>query len=204
MEKKRYTILINGGIGKELCATTMIREIKKREPTAQIITISGYPEMFMHNPDVHRNLHFQTSYIYDDYIEGSDYRVGDPYTLSDYYSEKRHMNVIYPKAYRFDWETDNIHPEIYLDDGEKLEAENFATKYEFPIITLQMTGGNQSQQHPSKDINLLTNRDLRYEQAQIITDILIKNQFTVVQIALPIHFQKLTGLSFLFCSTTNN
>ena len=85
--------MINGGIGKHICATTMIRQIKEAEPDARITVISGYPEVFLHNPRIHRNLHHTTSYVYDDYIKGTEFRNGDPYSMLDYYENKKPQDV---------------------------------------------------------------------------------------------------------------
>jgi len=191
-EKKRYTFLINGGIGKELCATSMFRKLKEKEPDAQITTISGYPEVYLNNPNVHRNLHFNTSYVFEDYIVGSDYRTGDPYSFREYFEKKKHLNELYPKAYRFDWENDNIYPEVYISQNEKENAEKFIAASDKPIITLQITGGNQAQQHPNKDPKQLTNRDTLFDMGERIVEILTQNNFNVLQISLP-HEKKIQG-----------
>jgi ADP-heptose:LPS heptosyltransferase len=49
---------INGGIGKAIMSTAVCRQIKKQYPDSQLITISGYPEVFLDNPSVDRAFAF--------------------------------------------------------------------------------------------------------------------------------------------------
>ena len=43
---------IDGGLGKNIMATAMIKVIKKRYKNSNLIVVSGYPDIFLHNPDV--------------------------------------------------------------------------------------------------------------------------------------------------------
>ena len=188
----KYTILLNGGIGKHICATTMLRQIQEKEPDARITVVSGFPEIFLFNPRVYRNLHLSTSYLYDDYIEGTDYRAGDPYHHIDYYKNTKHISNLYPLAYRFPEENDNILPEIYLSDQEKKFVQKFV-KQNKPIITIQAIGGNQMMQSPHKDPAMVTPRDLPLDVAQRIVDYMNSEGFTVIHVALP-HEPKLNNV----------
>ena len=181
---KKYTLLFNGGIGKHICATTMIRQIKEEEPDARIVTISGYPEIFLNNPKIYRNLHHMTSYIFDDYIKGSEFRTGDPYHWIEYYNNKKHLSNLYPLAYRFPKENENIYPEIYLHQNEMREAEDLIVRSKKPVITIQSTGGNQMIRQ-MKDPRQLSPRDLLQPIAQKIVDICVKEGFNLLQIRLP-------------------
>lgn len=182
---KRYTLLLNGGIGKHVCATTLLRYIQEKEPDSQITVISGYPEVFLFNPRVHRNLHFMTSYVFDDYINGTDLRIGDPYHLMEYYGNEKHISQVFPKAYRFESENENTYPELYIGDEEQRKVKEFAMQSKNPLITIQATGGNQMMQSPHKDPKQFSPRDLSLEVAQKIVDICVARGFNVIQVALP-------------------
>ena len=178
-----YTIYINGGIGKHICATTLLRYIQTKDKDAKLIVISGFPEIFLHNPRVHRNLHHMTSYVFDDYVKGTDLRLGDPYSLIEYYDGKEHINKLYPKSYRFEGMNEDLYPEIYLSPDELREAEDFATQSTKPIITFQPTGGNQ-RVGQVKDPRSFTGRDLTRQSAQRIVDSL-KDDYNVLHVRLP-------------------
>lgn len=178
-----YTIFFNGGIGKHLCGTTLLRHIQNKDPEAKLIVVSGFPEVFLHNPRVYRNLHHMTSYIFDDYINGTDLRAGDPYSLIEYYHGKEHINKLFPKSMRFDGMNEDIYPEIYLSPDEIREAEDIIKQSNKPIITFQPTGGNQKVGQV-KDPRSFTGRDLTQERAQKIVD-LLKDEYNILHIRLP-------------------
>ena len=43
---------IDGGLGKNIMATAMVKVIKKRYKNANLIVITGYPDVFLNNPNV--------------------------------------------------------------------------------------------------------------------------------------------------------
>lgn len=195
---KKYTCFISGGLGKHICFTTLFRYIKEREPDSRITVISAFPEIFLNNPRIYRNLHHLTSYVFDDYIEGTDFREGDPYKLLNYYTNKKHINEIYPLAYGFKEENKDIYPEIYLDENELREAQDLVKNSPKPIITLQTTGGNQriGQVKDPRDLN---GRDLLPEVAQKIVDICNLEGFNVIHVCLPHEYKlkEVTGFKDL-------
>ena len=191
----KYTLVINGGIGKHICATTMLRFIKEQEPDARLTVISGYPEVFLFNPRIYRNLHHMTSYVFDDYICGTDFRAGDPYMLKEYFMDEKHMSAVYPLAYRFNNMNTDIYPELFLNEEETLKAQQFISQARGPIITVQVTGGNQMM-NPCKDPRILTPRDMKQDAAQKIVDLCNARGFSVFQVALPQEYKLRNVLCF--------
>ncbi len=190
---KKYTLLIKGGIGKHICSTTLVRYIKEKEPDSRITVISAFPEIFLNNPRIYRNLHHMTSYVFDDYINGTDFREGEPYQSKEFYTNKKHLSNVYPIAYGFKEENKNIYPEIYLDENELRGAQDLVKNSPKPIVTIQTTGGNQ-RIGQVKDPRQLNGRDMLPETAQKIVDICDKEGFNVVHVCLP-HEYKLKGVT---------
>ena len=181
-EKKEIALIISGGIGKELCATTLIKWLKEKGYD-KIITLSGYPEVFNNNPHVYRNLHMNTSYLEDDYLKGIDIRQGEVYQMIEYREGRRHLNQLMPIAYRFgDEENSNIFPEIYPSKHEIMEVKKIISSAKTPIVTVQFQGGPIMMDASGQPISGNSARDLTQKQAQLVVDTLTKNNFSVLQI----------------------
>ena len=43
---------IDGGLGKSIMATAMVKVIKKRYKNANLIVVTAYPDVFLNNPSV--------------------------------------------------------------------------------------------------------------------------------------------------------
>ena len=75
---------INGGIGKCVMATAVCEAIKKQYPDANLIVVSGYADVFLNNPHVHRAYQYGgISYFYDEWIDGKEFKIfaHDPYEI---------------------------------------------------------------------------------------------------------------------------
>ncbi len=143
MSKETHTIAaVNGGIGKCVAFTAVLKAIKKQYPNDKIIVVSGYPEVFLNNPNVHKS--FQSgnlSYFYSDYIDGKDIRLmlHDPYLEVDYVQEHKHLIQIWCEMNNIKYNGEL--PEIFLTQRE---LDFFQKKYspsEKPIMVIQTNGG---------------------------------------------------------------
>jgi ADP-heptose:LPS heptosyltransferase len=132
---------IDGGLGKSIMATAVLKVIKKEYKKANIVVITGYPEVFINNPNVNKVLHQQQAVgIYKSYIENKDTKVfiTDPYSTSDFITESNHLLKIWCDLYGLKYNGEL--PEIFLSKGEK---EYFAPFYKLdkPIMAIQPNGG---------------------------------------------------------------
>ena len=60
---------IEGGLGKSIMGTAVLSAIKKQYPNDYIIVITGYPDVFIGNPNVNKVLNYtQTNGIHKKYI----------------------------------------------------------------------------------------------------------------------------------------
>ena len=89
---KKYIVFhIEGGIGKNIMATAVVKAMKKQHPDREIIVVSPHSGLWMNNPNVYRiYVMGQTPYFYEDFIKGKDTLVmkSDPYLHQDYISKK--------------------------------------------------------------------------------------------------------------------
>jgi len=132
---------IDGGLGKSVMATAVLKAIKKEYKKANIIVITGYPDVFIGNPNVNKVLHQQQAVgLYKNYIHNKDTKVfiTDPYSTSDFITESNHLLKIWCELYGLKYNGEL--PEIFLSKGEK---EYFAPFYKLdkPIMAIQPNGG---------------------------------------------------------------
>jgi len=168
---------INGGIGKCIMATTLCRQIKKQYPEAQLIVLSGYPEVFLDNPHVDRAFAFgQAQYFYQDYIENKDFKFfgHDPYLEAGHLLQTEHLIHTWCKMFGLDV-PESTTPELFLTDRERTF---FGNKFvsDKPIFLLQTNGGAQ-------------NQELKYSWARDIPAIVVtriieefKNDYNIIHI----------------------
>ena len=132
---------VDGGLGKSIMATAILKVIKKQYKKANIIVVTGYPDVFIGNPNVNKVLQPQQAVgFYKNYIHNKDTKVfvTDPYSTSDFITESNHLLKIWCNILGLTYNGEL--PEIFLSKGEK---EYFAPFYklEKPIMAIQPNGG---------------------------------------------------------------
>jgi hypothetical protein len=166
---------INGGIGKCILATAVCKAIKKKYPESNLIVVSGYPDVFLNNKEVHRSYVFNgLSYFYDEYIDGKDFLIfaNDPYLETGHIRQDEHLLKTWCEM--FGLEYDGETPSINLTTREVKYFQNkFAT--EKPIMLLQTSGGAQT------DHKYSWARDL---PSTVVVKVIeyFKNDYTIVHI----------------------
>lgn len=179
----KISFMINGGIGKHLCAVPMIEAYHERYPKDEILVFSGYPEAFMNHPAIWRNLHVTTPYCWDDYIADTDFKIGEPYTKYSYYHENKHLIEVFPEAYGLDVTTKGKRPNLYMTQDEIMQARNIIQQAKGPMVTIQVTGGSNPMQQNVGASNIA--RNFPIETAKAIVEYLTSKGFSVYQFKLP-------------------
>ncbi len=66
IDSNKYVVWhIEGGLGKNIAATSLIKDVKERYHDRKLIMVVSYPEIFLNNPDIHRVYRVgATSYFY--------------------------------------------------------------------------------------------------------------------------------------------
>lgn len=132
---------IDGGLGKSIMATAVLKAIKKQYKKANIIVITGYPDVFIANPNVNKVLNLsQTNGLYLNYIMNKESKVfiTDPYTSSDYITESKHLIALWCEMYGLKY--DGEMPELFISKAEKQYYEPYY-KLDKPIFAIQPNGG---------------------------------------------------------------
>jgi hypothetical protein len=167
---------IEGGLGKSIMATAILKVIKKEYKKANIIVITGYPDVFIGNPNANKVLHQQQAVgIYKNYIQNKNTKVfiTDPYSTSDFITESNHLLKIWCDIYGLKYNGEL--PEIFLSKGEK---EYFAPFYKLdkPIMAIQPNGGAVGQ-----PLKYSWTRDLPASVVNEVVDY-FKNDYAILHI----------------------
>jgi ADP-heptose:LPS heptosyltransferase len=132
---------IDGGLGKSIMGTAMVKVIRKRYKNAHIVVVTAYPDVFLNNPNINECYTLeQMGGAYLKYVKDQDCKifVEDPYRNTSFLTEKEHLFKTWCKLY--DLHYNNEQPELYLTQPEKDYFTPFY-KVEKPIMVIQPNGG---------------------------------------------------------------
>lgn len=94
-DKEKYFIWhIQGGLGKNIAGTSLVKSIKEQYPDRKLIMVTSWPEVYLNNGDVDRVYQLsQSPYFYEDYIENKDVIISkhEPYSQTDHITKKKHL-----------------------------------------------------------------------------------------------------------------
>ena len=167
---------IDGGLGKHIMATAIVKVLRKRYKNAHIIVAAAYPDVFLNNP--HINECFNTNEMggaYLKYVKDQDCKifVADPYHHTSFITEKEHLLKTWCKIYGLNY--NNEQPELYLTQPELDYFKPFYNT-EKPIMAIQPNGGP-----PNQGFQYSWTRDI---PEPVINEVIqhFKEQYTIVHI----------------------
>lgn len=167
---------IDGGLGKSIMATAIVKIIKKKYKKSKLFVVTAYPDVFLNNPHVQQT--FRTDEIngvYLKYIKDKKAKVfvEDPYRNSSFILEEEHLFQTWSKIYGLEYNGES--PELYLT---KPEIDYFTPFYKVdkPILAIQPNGGPQGQ-----GFNYSWTRDI---PEPIVLDVInhFKEKYSIVHI----------------------
>lgn len=141
---KNVIFQINGGIGKCIAGTAVCKSIKTKYPESKLIVVSGYPEVFLNNPNVDRAYAFgQQAYFYKEYIENQEILLfaHDPYLDAKHIKFEEHLIETWCRIY--DLPVVTMTGELFLNQRE---VDFYTKKFvsDKPILLMQTNGGGAS------------------------------------------------------------
>jgi hypothetical protein len=149
MTQDNYSVFqVDGGIGKNILASAMIRAYKKSVPERKVIVVTAWPEAFINNPYVYRVFRIGSfPYFYEDYIKNKDTRVFrlDPYNTEDFVYQRKHLVEIWCDLVGV--ASDGTNPELFLTEREVIYGQRFVNQ-NGPTLLLQSNGGAENQSVP--------------------------------------------------------
>lgn len=162
-EDDKYIVFeANGGHGKNIMATAVIRALKKKYPNRKIIVTCSWDGPFFYNPNVFRfYLHGQMQYFFTDFIKPDTIIFKhDVYSCEDHIMQRKHLTESWCDMYNIPY--DGYKPELYINPRELEIARDKIKPDGKPIMLLQTHGGAPQTQYSKKSWF----RDMPIETAQ--------------------------------------
>jgi len=175
--QEKYSILhLEGGVGKNILATSVVSSLKSADPGRKIIIVTAWPQVWFNNPDVDQIYVLgQTANFYKNFISGKDVKIyrQEPYHTENYLLKKEHLILSWCRLCGVEW--NGKLPQLYFSPLEleylKLKVFNGVTK---PIMIIQGNGGGPEGRPYS------WYRDLPYGTIKEVVDY-FKNDYHIYQ-----------------------
>ncbi len=169
-----------GGHGKHIQATAVIRAIKKQYPERKIIWVAAWDGPAFYNPNVWRFYTFgQMQYFATDFLnEDTIIMKHDPYGETNHILRKEHLTETWCKMFNVKY--DGYKPELYLNPRELEIARDKIKPDNRPIMLLQTHGGAPQSQYSKKSWY----RDMPIEIAQKLVNYFSKS-YRILHIKTP-------------------
>lgn len=167
---------IEGGLGKNIAATSLLPSLAKKYSGRKIIVVASYPEVFLNHPNIYRVYKVgMTQYFYEDYILGKDTLVfrHEPYFQTGHILKQKHLIENWADLLGVEY-TKQL-PAIHMN----MIQNNFKYSWQRnkPILLLQTNGGPFSgQQH-----GYSWTRDMPIELAVTIAQ-QFNNKYHIIQL----------------------
>lgn len=176
MSSDNYLVfVVNGGAGKNVLATAVIKAIKKNQPDTKIIIITAYKDVWVHNPNIYRVFQQgQMQYFYTDYIKDKNVKIvaTEPYSTNDYILKKKHLIEIWCDMVGVKYS--NEQPELFFNNREvEFVQRRFLDGRK--IMLIQTNGGF------SQEIKISWMRDMPLDIAQEVVNH-FSNQYRIMHV----------------------
>ena len=162
--EKYFVWQIQGGLGKNVAATALLKSIKETYPDRKLIVVASWPQVFLNNPHIDRVYNGgNIPHFYEDYIENKDVIIcnHEPYHQTGHITKKQHILQSWCELLGIEYK--NQQPQLFYNYAEQKAYQQEPSPK--PILLIHTSGG------PSND-NVAYNwtRDIPMEFASAIVD----------------------------------
>lgn len=183
-DAQNIMLVVQGGIGRNICASAVVRAIKKAHPLKPLAVLCGCPEVFNKNPNVKKivNLSHPGS-VYDPFVKDSKTIIltAEPYQNYDYIYRRKHFVECW--CDEIGVPADGIYPEMYFSIAEMEMGLDWLHRFSGKMVLFQHQGGKIPTTNAAKDKMIAKNgmfrRNLPETVAQEVTDGLIERGYYV-------------------------
>lgn len=185
---KEILFRTGGGLGRNINATAVVKQIRYKYPDAKIHVQCSYPDVFVGLDFVDRVFPLKAvPYFYDEH-KNFEVLEAEPYLDYDYRNKKAHIVDVWCQKLGLDLPKSK-NGIIVVDEQEKNVADTIWTqlKIDRPMVAFQYVGGTSFYDPNSANdpTRMKHYRDLPYDVAQEIVTALVQKGVGVIQIGLP-------------------
>jgi hypothetical protein len=184
---KNIVMVSEGGIGKVIASTAVVKRLAEEFPDKRIIVMTGYPDIFLYNPNVYKVFNFGNPlYFYDDYVNAESYVIKvEPYTTYGYMSENEHLIDSWCKMIGI--ERKGANPEMFFMDNEIDAGKAYVNKItgagKKKFVMIQWIGGvvpqNKDELSLIDAVNRMHRRSLTKSVAQKLVNKFISRDYVI-------------------------
>ena len=141
-ESTHIVFTINGGAGKNVAATAVVRCLAVAHPDLPIHVVTGWPDVWLSNPHVRQVYRFgRTEQFYEQVMGHGRAKIiaGEPYLHDDYIHGDRHLIDVWCELAGAAW--DGQPGEIVLSADELAMAREFVVSQPKPALLFQPFAG---------------------------------------------------------------
>jgi len=162
LEEKYIVWHVQGGLGKNIVATALCKDIKLHYPDRKLILVCSWPEVFLNNPNVDKVYNLdKLSHFYKTYIENKDVIVfrQEPYHQTGHITKQKHLIENWCDLLNIKYTSQS--PSLFINYPQNTLLSKWVRKK--PILLLHTTGGDYNSLNVYSWV-----RDLPIEIAQLI------------------------------------
>jgi len=178
MEEKYIVWHVEGGLGKNVAATSLVSSLQARYNDRKIVIVASYPEIFLNHPDVYRVYKMgSTQYFYDDYIRDKDTLIfkHEPYVETQHILKNKHLIANWCKLMDIEYKF-----QTPLLNFNFIQQRNLSLwERDKPILVIQTNGGPLN-----SNLEYSWTRDIPYLISKQIAD-KYKDTHHIIQICKP-------------------
>jgi hypothetical protein len=178
MEEKYIVWHVEGGLGKNLAATALVKSLHEKYSDRKLVIVASYPEVFLNLPLVYRVYKMgSTQYFYDDYIKDKDTIIfkHEPYYETNHILKRKHLIANWCKLMDLKYEFQTP----VLNFNFVQQRNSLKWQRDLPILIIQTNGGPLN-----STLEYSWTRDIPYALALQIVE-KYKNTHYIVQICKP-------------------
>jgi len=180
MEEKYVIWHVQGGLGKNIAASALTKDIKEKYKDRKFILVCSFPEIFLNDPNIDKVYNLGNHpYFYETYIENKDVIIfkHEPYDQTGHITRKKHLIENWCDLLDIKYTKQQPYFPINYPQN-KLSLQWVRQK---PILLLQTTGGPFTSP-TEKPTPYEWARDLPIEIAQTLVD-KYSSKYHIIQIS---------------------
>lgn len=147
---EKYVIFhVEGGLGKNVAATAVLKSINKKYPDRKLIMVASFPEIFLNNPYIHRVYRVGvTPYFWDNYVKGKDTIIlkREPYTETNHILRRTSLIQTWHEMFELPYNKETDLPELHMNMVQTFFAQQW--KRDKPVLLLHTHGGPIAEGQP--------------------------------------------------------